>query len=116
MRLNKFFSAIALLLALATPALADLASDKVAVDNAKVAGTVGEQGDGYLGFVTGSADAAVTQAVNEINAARANVYADTAAKSGTSRDVAGQATGVQLIAKTPAGQYIKPLGGAWQKK
>ena len=32
------------------------------------------------------------------------------------RDAAGQATGAQLIANTPAGQYIKPLGGAWTKK
>src|SRR5581483_7571272 len=120
MRLPKLFSALALMTALtsplATPAFADLASDKLAVDAAKAAGTVGEQGDGYLGFVGGSADAAVTAAVNEINAARANVYADTAAKTGTTRDVAGQATGVQLIAKTPAGQYVKPLGGNWQKK
>ena len=121
MRPLKLISALTLVFALATPALtipalADLASDKIAVDAAKAAGTVGEQGDGYLGLVSGSADAAVTAAVNEINAARANVYADTAAKSGTNRDAAGQATGVQLIAKTPAGQYIKPLGGNWQKK
>jgi uncharacterized protein YdbL (DUF1318 family) len=114
--LTKIAAAAFLALSLATPAFADLASDKVTVDAAKAAGTVGEQGDGYLGFVTGSADAAVTAAVNEINAARANVYADTAAKSGANRDAAGQATGVQLIAKTPAGQYVKPLGGSWQKK
>jgi uncharacterized protein YdbL (DUF1318 family) len=85
------------------------------VDAAKAAGIVGEQADGYLGFV-GNADAATTAAVNEINAGRASVYAQTAAKSGTSRDAAGQATGAQLIAKTPGGQYIKPIGGGWTKK
>jgi uncharacterized protein YdbL (DUF1318 family) len=85
------------------------------VDAAKAAGIVGEQADGYLGFV-GNADAATTAAVNEINAGRASVYAQTAAKSGTTRDAAGQATGAQLIAKAPPGQFIKPLGGGWARK
>ncbi|HMH64876.1 MAG TPA: YdbL family protein [Rhizomicrobium sp.] len=111
---KHIFAAAALML-LATPAFADLASDKVAVDAAKAAGTVGEQADGYLGIVN-SADGAVTAAVNEINAGRANVYAETAAKSGVTRDAAGQATGAQLIGKTPSGQFIKPLGGSWTKK
>jgi len=110
---SVIFAAAALLLA--TPAFADLASDKAAVDAAKAAGTVGEQADGYLGIVS-NADAAVTAAVNEINAGRRQVYTQTATKSGVTPDAAGQATGAQLIAKTPAGQYIKPLGGAWTKK
>jgi uncharacterized protein YdbL (DUF1318 family) len=108
--------AFALLLALAGPALADLASDKVAVDAAKTAGVVGEQADGYLGFVKGSADGAVTTAVNEINAARGDVYAQTAAKTGVTRDAAGQATGAQLIEKMPGGEYYKALSGGWAKK
>lgn len=112
---KHLFAAAALLL-LATPAFADLASDKATVDAAKAAGTVGEQADGYLGFVSGSANAAVTAAVTEINAARANVYAETAAKSGVTRDAAGQATGAQLIGNLPGGQYFKPLGGGWTKK
>ena len=49
-----------------TPALAQPANAKAIVDAAKIAGTVGEQGDGLLGLVTGSADAATTAAVNEI--------------------------------------------------
>jgi uncharacterized protein YdbL (DUF1318 family) len=102
-------------LALTSPAFADLASDKAAVEAAKAAGTVGEQADGYLGIVS-SADATTTAAVNDINAGRRAVYSQTAAKSGVTPDAAGQATGAQLIARTPSGQYIKPLGGAWAKK
>jgi len=113
--LKHVFAAAALLL-LATPAFADLAADKATVDAAKAAGTVGEQADGYLGFVSGSADPATTAAVAEINAGRRSVYAQTAAKSGTSPDAAGQATGAQLIAKTPGGQFVKPLDGGWKKK
>ncbi len=91
-------------------------AEKAAVEAAKAAGTVGEQADGYLGFVSGSADPATTAAVSAINAGRATVYAQTAAKSGTTREAAGQATGAQLIARTPSGQFIKPLDGGWSKK
>jgi len=110
---SVIFAAAALLLA--TPALADLAADKATVTAAKAAGTVGEQADGYLGIVT-SADGTVTAAVNEINNGRRQVYTQTATKSGVTPDAAGQATGAQLIANTPAGQFIKPLGGGWTKK
>ena len=112
----KFAGALLLLGLLTAPAAADLASDRATVDTAKAAGTVGEQGDGYLGLVTGSADAAVAAAVKNINAGRAQVYADTAAKTGTTAEAAGEATALQLIAKVPAGQYYKPLGGAWSRK
>ena len=108
------FAAIALL-TFSAPAFADLAADKATVDAAKAAGKVGEQADGYLGIVAG-ADGAITAAVNSINAGRREVYTQTATKSGVSPDAAGQATGAQLIAKTPAGEFIKPLGGAWTKK
>jgi uncharacterized protein YdbL (DUF1318 family) len=113
---KKIFTAVAMLLALSSPVFAQGAAEKAAVDAAKVAGTVGEQADGYLGFVSGSADAATTAAVSAINAGRATVYAQTAAKSGTTREAAGQATGAQLIARTPPGQFIKPLDGGWSKK
>ena len=112
----KMAAAFALLLAAVQPAFADLASDKAAVDAAKVTGSVGEQGDGYLGYVKGSADGPTTAAVTSINAARADVYAQTAAKSGVTRDAAGQAAATQLIAKVPAGEFYKPLGGGWTKR
>ena len=112
---KQIFAAAALVL-LATPAFADLASDKAAVDAAKAAGTVGEQADGYLGLVSGSADATVTAAVNEINNGRRAVYTQTASKSGVSPEAAGQATGAQLIGRVPGGQFFKPIGGAWTKK
>lgn len=111
---KRIFAALALVL-LSTPAFADLAADKATVDAAKAAGKVGEQADGYLGIVAG-ADGTITAAVNDINAGRREVYTQTASKSGVSPDAAGQATGAQLIAKVPAGQYFKPLGGAWTKR
>ncbi|MDB5735840.1 MAG: hypothetical protein JWP16_1784 [Alphaproteobacteria bacterium] len=113
--MSKIKHLLAALMLLATPAFADLAADKAMVDAAKIAGTVGEQGDGYLGIVS-SADAGLSRAVDAINAGRANVYADTAAKSGTTRDAAGQATGATLIGRTPSGEFVKPLNGGWTRK
>lgn len=98
------------------PAMADIASAKAAVDAAKAQGIVGEQGDGYLGLVTGSADAAVTAAMGEINAGRAAVFRETAAKTGVTPQAAGEAAAVQIFAKIPSGQYFKPLNGSWTKK
>ena len=101
----------------ATPTLvlAQSAAAKAAVDAGKAAGKIGEQGDGYLGFVGGS-DPALASAVAEINAGRSKADADIGAKTGTSAAAAGEATAKQLIANMPGGQYYKALGGSWTKK
>jgi uncharacterized protein len=98
------------------PAYAQSAGDKAAVDAAKARGLVGEQGDGYLGFVTPSTDAALAAAVAEINKGRGAVYRDTAMKTNVSPEAAGQATAQQLFTRLPAGQYFHPLNGNWTKK
>lgn len=97
-------------------AWADAANAKAIVDAAKAQGVVGEQGDGFLGLVTGSADSNVTAAVAEINSGRAAVYRDAAAKSGVTPAAAGQAAAKVIFEKIPAGQYYKPIGGAWARK
>jgi uncharacterized protein YdbL (DUF1318 family) len=97
------------------PALAQSAA-KATVEAAKAAGKVGEQADGYLGLVTGSAAPDIGAAVAEINAGRAAVYRETAAKTGVTVEAAGQATAAQLLARLPAGQYYRPLNGTWTRK
>ncbi len=96
-------------------AMAQSAAAKATVDAAKTAGTVGEQADGYLGIVSGG-DAALRAAVAEINTGRAAAYKDIAAKTGVTREAAGQATAKQLYARLAPGQYWKPLDGGWMKK
>ena len=98
-------------------AKADTASAKVLVDSAKLRGLVGEQGDGFLGFVQGAApDLDLQAAIDQINAGRAAVYRETAAKTGVAPDAAGQAVATQLVNKMPMGQYYRPLGGVWTRK
>ncbi|MBU4434291.1 MAG: DUF1318 domain-containing protein [Alphaproteobacteria bacterium] len=96
-------------------ALAQSAAAKATVDAAKVQGVVGEQADGYLGIVAGG-DAALREAVTEINTGRAAAYKDIAVKTGVTPEAAGQATAKQLYSRLAPGQYWKPLDGGWMKK
>jgi uncharacterized protein YdbL (DUF1318 family) len=98
------------------PAMAQTAAEKAAVDAAKARGLVGEQGDGYLGFVMPSTDPALAAAVAQINSGRANVYRDIAAKTNVSLQAAGQATANELFGRLPPGQYFRPLNGNWTRK
>src|SRR4030095_6525772 len=74
------------------PATAQTAAQKAAVDAAKAAGQVGEQGDGYLGFVTPSTDPMLAAAVAAINAGRKQVYQEIAMKTNVSVQAAGEAS------------------------
>ena len=98
------------------PATAQTPAQKAAVDAAKAAGTVGEQGDGYLGFVAPSTDPMLAAAVAAINAGRKQVYQEIAMKTNVSEQAAGEATAQQLFTRLPAGQYFRPLNGNWTRK
>jgi len=101
----------------ATPAAADIAASKSRVDAAKKQGIVGEQNDGFLGFVRSSSDAALNAAVEEINAGRRDVYAQAAAKNGVSVEAAGQSAFVNVIVKkVSAGDYYQDASGNWVQK
>jgi len=98
------------------PAMAQSAAAKASVDAAKARGLIGEQGDGYLGFVMASTDPALASAVAEINAGRAQAYREAATRTNVTPGAAGQATAQQLFMRLPAGQYFKPLNGDWVRK
>ena len=99
-----------------SPAVAQTAAEKAAVDGAKARGLIGEQGDGYLGFVTPSTDPMLAAAVAAINAGRTEVYRQTAMRTGVTVEAAGQATAQQLFARLAPGQFFKPLNGDWTRK
>jgi uncharacterized protein YdbL (DUF1318 family) len=114
--IRRLLIALTVGLSLTAGAASAQSSAKATVDAAKAQGVVGEQADGFLGLVTGSADPAVTAAVAQINAGRAGAYRDIAAKTGVTPAAAGEATAQQLIARLPPGAYYKPLGGGWTTK
>ena len=112
--LSSALAAVATLAPL--PAMAQTAAEKAAVDAAKARGFVGEQGDGYLGFVTPSTDPMLAAALAAINAGRMQVYRETAMRTGVTVEAAGQATAQQLFARLPSGQFFKPLNADWTRK
>lgn len=115
---DHFNIAAAVLAALAvTPAAAYAMDSKAAVDAAKAAGIVGEQADGFLGFVKPASDPAVKAAVDDINQGRAALYRQAAAKNGVSVEAAGASAYTQVVQmKLKPGEYYKPAGGGWVKK
>ncbi|MES2341365.1 MAG: YdbL family protein [Pseudomonadota bacterium] len=101
---------------IAGPALA--ASAKATVDAAKSAGVVGEQNDGYLGFVQGDGgDPTIEAAVAEINAGRAQLYRQAAARNGVTPEAAGAAAYASVVQlKLRPGDYYQTPEGAWVQK
>jgi uncharacterized protein len=110
----KIFASI-----LATSAL--LTSAALAVDNngpidtAMAAGTIGEQADGYLGFVRVAtpAQADLQRRVNEVNIRRRGVYVQVARESGETMDRVALLQALRQITKTPAGEYFQDLADTW---
>jgi uncharacterized protein YdbL (DUF1318 family) len=115
---NHLSISAAVLAALAFAPAAAIAMDaKSAVDAAKAQGVVGEQADGFLGFVKPSSDTALKAAVQEINEGRAALYRQAAAKNGVSVEAAG-ASAYTLVVQTrlKPGEYYKAANGGWVRK
>jgi uncharacterized protein len=110
--------AAAVLAALAVAPAAAIAVDaKSAVDSAKAAGVVGEQADGFLGFVKPSNDTALKAAVEEINSGRAALYRQAAAKNGVSVEAAGASAYTAVVqGRIKPGEFYKPANGGWTRK
>jgi hypothetical protein len=110
--------AAAVLAALAIAPAAAVAMDaKAAVDEAKAKGVVGEQADGFLGFVTATNDTALKAAVQSINEGRLELYKQAAAKNGVSVEAAGQSAFNTVVqSRLKPGEYYKPAGAGWMRK
>ncbi len=116
-RIVKFGVTAIAALSLVSAAFAQSSEAKALVDAAKDRGVVGEQADGYLGWVSASEDAALRAAVNEINAARAAHYRQLAAQRGVPIEAVQAATGQQVFREVvTTGQYYRTADGTWRRK
>lgn len=117
MRHELSITAAVLAALVVAPAAAIAMDSKAVVDQAKAAGIVGEQADGFLGFVKPSSDSAVKAAVEDINQGRAALYRQAAAKNGVPVEAAGAAAYTSVVqAKLKPGEFYKPAGGGWTRK
>lgn len=87
----------------------------LSLDEAKAAGLVGEQSNGYLGVVQ-SGSAAAKDLVSDINSKRKAAYIDGAKSAGVELQVFEVRMGQRLQQRTPAGEYIQQPDGRWLKK
>lgn len=104
-------------LGVAGAAVAQTSAQKALIDQAKAAGTVGEQADGYLGFRNSTSDSTLRAAVDATNAGRRAAYARSAADAGTTADVAGaRMFESQLLPRISSGQWYRNAQGQWVQR
>lgn len=111
MRKSNIALIAAAALAIASPALA---ADPI-VEQALSAGTVGEQWDGYLGFVS-SPSGDLKAAVDAINIKRRAGYTQIAAARNVTVDQFAQTTACSTLRTVKAGQAYKLKDGGWQRR
>ncbi len=85
------------------------------VDRALAAGIIGEQADGYLGFVRTptAAQADLQRRINEINIRRRGVFNEAAKVNGETEDRVALLSALRQITKTPNGEYFQDSTRTW---
>lgn len=88
------------------------------IDAAMAAGIVGEQADGFLGFVRApsAAQTDLQRRVNEVNIRRRGVYVQVARDSGETIDRVAILQAFRQISKAPAGEFFQDLNKNWCAK
>ena len=106
---NLLFATTAL--ALAAPVLA---ADP-AVEQALASGTIGEQWDGYMGFVS-APSGELKSAVEAINIKRRAAYTQVAAARNVTVDQFAQTTACSTLRAVKPGQAYRLKDGGWRKR
>ena len=86
------------------------------LEDAKAAGFLGEQPNGYLGVVKNSAPANIVKLAEEINLKRRAKYREIAAKNQTNLSAVEAVVGQKLIQRANPGEYILTPSGQWRQK
>ncbi|WP_395622391.1 YdbL family protein [Sphingomonas daechungensis] len=113
MRHLKFLAVAAF--AAAVPAVAPAQQGYAELAAARRAGQVGERYDGYLGIASQPAPVVVRQ-VNAINIRRRSLYVDLGRRRGVTPQVAGLATGCELLTRVQVGEAYLLQDGVWRRR
>lgn len=113
--MKKSLSLIAAsMLAAAATSIAPATAASAIVEQAKDQCIVGEQADGYLGFVPGGdASDDLRREVRDINQQRKTYYADISRRNGVSVSVTATLTAEKLIAQAHSGECVRDQSGRW---
>ncbi|MXY91271.1 MAG: DUF1318 domain-containing protein [Gammaproteobacteria bacterium] len=111
MRKLTAWTTVALLgLLLAGPAWA------VTLQEAKDQGLVGEQRDGYVGLVAGTAAAEVRGLVRDVNDERRRRYEQIARDNGITMEQVAAVAWERAVQATRSGHYLQDENGRWVRK
>jgi len=89
----------------------------VIVEQAKDNCVVGEQADGYLGFVPDkTVSTELRREVRQINQQRKAVYVNIARENGTTVEVTAALTAEKLIRRAGRGECVRGTDGRWVQK
>ncbi|MXZ33130.1 MAG: DUF1318 domain-containing protein [Gammaproteobacteria bacterium] len=111
MRKLTAWTTVALLgLLLAGPAWA------VTLQEAKDQGLVGEQRDGYVGLVAGTAAAEVRDLVRDVNDERRRRYEQIARDNGITMEQVAAVAWERAVQATRSGHYLQDENGRWVRK
>lgn len=86
------------------------------IQQAKNAGWIGEQRDGYVGLVNTSAPADARALVKEINDARRANYRSIASRTGADLRSVELLAAEKALKKTQPGHYVQTESGSWTRK
>jgi uncharacterized protein YdbL (DUF1318 family) len=83
----------------------------------RASGQVGEQADGYLGLVDGSAPAGMRAQMESINIQRRAAYTQLASARGATIEEVAAATACQIFAsRVGPNQYYRLTDGVWRRR
>lgn len=107
----SFYASLMWLMLIVTPAA--VAQN---LEEAKASGLIGEQRDGYIGLVQGSAPPAVVSLVENINRQRRERYQQIASENGISVDQVAQLAFNKAVEATRSGHFLEDANGRWVTK
>ncbi len=113
--MNRLKKKLLVSLVVITAALNAVPASASDLDDAKRAGQVGEQANGYLGLVQSSAPSAIQRLVQDVNQKRRAEYQRIAEKNGITLSQVEALAGKKAVDKTSSGGWVK-INGAWQQK
>lgn len=105
-----------LMIAAVTLAVVSFGAFAMDLQQAKSAGWIGEQTDGYVGLVRGDAPPEVRQLVSSINDQRRQQYRRIAGEQGIDIKQVELLAAEKAIEKTPSGQHVQNPSGGWIRK
>jgi len=85
------------------------------LDAPRAAGIVGERYDGFA-VVRGTASPEISTLVDQVNAERRAVYAQSAAKDRVPIEAVGKIYATQIIKSAPSGTWFLSEDGKWTRK